>query len=317
MGVSTPIEWCDSTINPTTGCDGCELWGLLDKPPLPPRYGGPCYAGNTHEKRLARRMPERYAADFTEVRLAPGRMAEAAGWPDLTGRARPDKPWLDGMPRTIFVGDMGDVLSRGVPFEYLHRELVVAASSAKGSRHVFLMLTKQSKALLAFGAYLAERGVAWPVNLWAGVSLTTPASLGRARDLMLCPAPVRFFSVEPMRAWIDLSEFLPGMVANKARRELCGGARGVDWVIVGGESDQYEYKAQAFEMKWAFRLLAACGEAGVPVFMKQMGSHPVVLEGMRVTFEDRHGGDWSEWPGPLRVRQMPSIPVPAVSGGLF
>ncbi len=29
MGLKTNIEWCDSTVNPTTGCDGCELWGRV------------------------------------------------------------------------------------------------------------------------------------------------------------------------------------------------------------------------------------------------------------------------------------------------
>jgi hypothetical protein len=23
---NTKIQWCDSTINPVMGCDGCELW---------------------------------------------------------------------------------------------------------------------------------------------------------------------------------------------------------------------------------------------------------------------------------------------------
>ena len=27
MSVKTKIQWCDSTVNPTMGCDGCELWG--------------------------------------------------------------------------------------------------------------------------------------------------------------------------------------------------------------------------------------------------------------------------------------------------
>ena len=25
MGLETNSEWCDSTVNPTTGCEGCEL----------------------------------------------------------------------------------------------------------------------------------------------------------------------------------------------------------------------------------------------------------------------------------------------------
>ena len=27
MSIKTKIQWCDSTVNPTMGCDGCELWG--------------------------------------------------------------------------------------------------------------------------------------------------------------------------------------------------------------------------------------------------------------------------------------------------
>lgn len=41
MGVKTNIPWCDSTINPTSGCIGCELWNGRDI-----RH---CYAGNWHE----------------------------------------------------------------------------------------------------------------------------------------------------------------------------------------------------------------------------------------------------------------------------
>jgi protein gp37 len=26
MSVTTKIQWCDSTCNPTMGCEGCELW---------------------------------------------------------------------------------------------------------------------------------------------------------------------------------------------------------------------------------------------------------------------------------------------------
>ena len=29
MGLHTLIEWCDSTVNPTAGCTGCELMRLL------------------------------------------------------------------------------------------------------------------------------------------------------------------------------------------------------------------------------------------------------------------------------------------------
>lgn len=36
MAKNTPIQWCDDTVNPTAGCDGCELWNKKHKS---------CYAG--------------------------------------------------------------------------------------------------------------------------------------------------------------------------------------------------------------------------------------------------------------------------------
>ena len=54
-----------------------------------------------------------------------GRMAEAAGWSDLSGTRRKDKPWLEGMPRLIFVSDMSDALSNSVPFPYLRDEAML------------------------------------------------------------------------------------------------------------------------------------------------------------------------------------------------
>lgn len=26
MALQTPIQWCDSSVNPAMGCGGCELW---------------------------------------------------------------------------------------------------------------------------------------------------------------------------------------------------------------------------------------------------------------------------------------------------
>src|SRR3712207_3863109 len=98
---TTVIEWSDSTVNPVSGCSGCELW-------TPERRT--CYAGQLHH-----RWPHNpgFASDFDVPQLFAGRMAAAAAWSDLADLARPSKPWLNGMPRLIFVSDMGDALSEG------------------------------------------------------------------------------------------------------------------------------------------------------------------------------------------------------------
>jgi hypothetical protein len=52
-----------------------------------------------------------------------------------------------------------------------------------------------------------------------------------------------------------------------------------------------------------------CREAGVPAFVKQLGSTPRALTGTGVAemiqLGDRKGGDPSEWPAGLNVRQFP------------
>jgi protein gp37 len=261
--------------------------------------GGPCYAGNFHERRLAKSLPDLYAPSFTEVRLVPGRMAKSAAWSDLRGKDRPDKPWLNGMPRTIFVGDMGDIFSRDVPFEYLERELINVATSKNGQRHIWMVLTKQAGRLAQFAAWLTDRGIAWPANVWAGVSVTRRSTLTRLNFLRQVPAAVRFASHEPGLERVDWERVYggnPSMNLNVLNW--------LDWLIVGGESDQGRDKARPFDVDWIRSTLRQCRAHRTRLFVKQLGSN--VRDGAnRVQFEDSHGGDWVEWDPEFRVREMP------------
>jgi len=103
MPKDTNIHWCDSSVNLMMGCDGCELW----------REGSRhCYAGTLTLRHAGRKgWPE----SFDRPRLFPERLAGALRWPDLTGTARPGKPWLDGLPRVVFVNDMGDTFTESLP----------------------------------------------------------------------------------------------------------------------------------------------------------------------------------------------------------
>lgn len=280
MSIKTKIQWCDSTVNPTMGCDGCEIWGAQRKT---------CYAGTLH-LRFGGVSPG-YAAKFEEVALFPGRMREAAEWPGLAGKRRPGKPWLDGLPRIIFVSDMSDSLSATVPFEFLREEVVENVSSEAGLRHRWLWLSKRPEQMSKFSRYLASDGFEWPENLWAGTSITSQATTTRIRHLLDVgdDRTVRFLSIEPQVEAIDLRHWLPE----------------VDWVIQGGESGR---NARRFDVAWASSLIEDCRSLGVPYFLKQLGSH-VLGPGSPMRFEDSHAGDWSEWPEALRVRQMPITAV--------
>jgi protein gp37 len=303
MSKDTLIQYCDSTVNPSTGCDGCELWGS--------HKSGPCYAGHIHQGRMAAALPELYDPDFTVVREAPGRMREAAAWPDLRGKARPDKPWLNGMPRTIFIGDMGDIFSKAISFDYILREVIQTVISEKGYRHIWMLLTKRGRRMADFARWLATQGWKWPPNLWAGVSVTGKATMRRIDGLLELTAPVRYVSFEPLYESVDL-----GCVPGDIR-----------WAIIGGESQQEGVEPQPFGLDWARKLIGQCAAAGVPVFMKQIGSLPYEGEGEFIpTAPDRHPDPWKrsfdgsnmlEWPADIRVRRMPEWPDWNPPGRLF
>jgi protein gp37 len=272
---TTAIQWCDSTENPTMGCDGCELWN---------EQRATCYAGVLHRRFSG--VSSGYAPSFEEVTVFPRRMERAARWSDLAGTNRTDKPWLNGMPRLIFVSDMSDALSESVEFDYLNREVIQVVQSEMGQRHRWLWLTKRPQRMAAFSDYITQP---WPKNLWVATSITTQASTARIKHLFRVgdEDTLRFLSVEPQWEPIQLTEWLPQ----------------IDWVIQGGESGP---QSREFQVEWAESMIAQCGKFSVPYFLKQLGSN-VLRNGKLIAFEHSHGGNWAEWPKHIKVRQLPEV----------
>jgi protein gp37 len=273
MGKDTNIEWCDSTINGTSGCDGCELWNWKHRT---------CYAGNLQTRRLSKSLPSLYSADFSEVRMIPGRYAQAASWSDLRGMERPDKPWLNGMPRCIFVGDLGDTFSRAVTDDYLTRELLGAITSKQGRRHFWMLLTKRPKRL----AELSEKWGGLPRNVMAMTTVTNQTFANiRIRELLDVRCYWRGLSIEPMLGPVDL-QAMPLDLDNQLFRywpltgahiadgynepRVLPGSAIIHWVICGGESGT---NARPMHPDWARSLRDQCSAAGVPFFFKQWGNY--------------------------------------------
>jgi hypothetical protein len=144
-----------------------------------------------------------------------------------------------------------------------------------------------------------------------GVSVEDQDRLHRIDELKDTPAAVHFVSIEP------LLEQLGALVLD-----------GIEWVIVGGESGP---GARPCALEWVSGIVQQCRSAAVPVFVKQLGAF-VVSEGRtspagtmanptealrhyrapngdvwawRDGLSNRKGGDMSEWPDDLRVRQFP------------
>ncbi len=151
-------------------------------------------------------------------------------------------------------------------------------------QHTYQILTKRSDRMwnnLPFGW---EGG--WD-NVWLGVSVENQEAVFRIEHLIDTPAKTRFLSIEPLIGPVILPELI-----------------NISWVIIGGESgnDNGEYKYRPCEVMWIEDVIKQCNDQGVPVFVKQMGTHLSKQMGLK----DRHGGDISEWPGHLRIRNFPN-----------
>lgn len=328
------IEWTDEVWNPTTGCTrvsaGCDH----------------CYAFELHDKRhLAWKRgswdaaPAQYHQPFSTVQLLESRLTQPLRW---------------RTPRMVFVDSMSDLFHADVPDEYIAEAYAVEVAAYW---HTFQTLTKRPerrRALLSNPAwrelvaekaakhvnrlrgteqvvlgphrtgyrsrsYLATVHMArWsegkPRNQWEGVSVEDQrAADTRIPELLATPAAVRFLSCEPLLGAVDLDWWLwdrPDGMYIQPR---------IDWIITGGESGPH---ARPTDVEHIRSVVRQCQSAGVPVFVKQLGSMPCVgqvetaagsdvFEPDLVKLRDRAGGDPSEWPEDLRVREWPRQAVPA------
>lgn len=259
MSEKTYIEWCDSSVNLQMGCDGCELWN-------PQTGNSHCYAGTlTRRYEGAKGWPEK----FEIPKIFPERIQASLRWTDLTGKTRPDKPWLNGLPRLIFLNDMGDTFTESLPVDWLAPFLPEMADSP----HQWLILTKRPR---RFAAFAKEHPL--PKNVWAGTSVTSGRTLKRIDELLTIPAAFMFISCEPILEPIDLARYVGspnsdgycircGIEWDEPHKCPPGFGRRPDWIIAGGESGLGSRKMNP---DWARAIRDQCVGASVAFFMKQM-----------------------------------------------
>jgi protein gp37 len=142
-----------------------------------------------------------------------------------------------------------------------------------------------------------------PENVWYGTTVEDQERTDRIRSLVMVPARVRFLSCEPLLGPLDLE------AQSDPMREGVPAIAGIDWVIVGGESGHH---SRVFDIQWARDIRDQCRKVGAFVFIKQLGSNPdnsAQPDGslIQAGITDSKGGDWSEWPTDLRVRELPSV----------
>jgi protein gp37 len=146
-------------------------------------------------------------------------------------------------PQLIFVNSMSDLFQQGVPVPFISR---VFDTMRSAHWHLFQVLTKRSERLLELSPQLE-----WPENVWMGVSVENQKYTFRIDHLRRTNAKVKFLSLEPLLGP------LPAL-----------NLKGIDWVIVGGESGP---GARPMSAEWALDIRDQCKAARVPFFFKQWG----------------------------------------------
>lgn len=245
MGDRTGIAWTDRTWNPWHGCTqvspGCAH----------------CYM--FREKRQYGQNPELVVRSRTKFD-AP------LHWPD---------------PARVFTCSWSDWFHvtadawRPAAWEIIRR-----------TPHLtYQILTKRPERIA--GALPPDWGPEGYPNVWLGISAENQTMLDRRVPWLLSvPAAVRFVSAEPLLGPLD---FKP-----RPHRDMClvcgegpaavhdhpGGyqTRGLDWIIVGGESGP---KRRGMRIEWAASILAQARQAGVAFFFKQVSAaRPGVVDGV-------------------------------------
>uniref|UniRef100_A0A7C3Z7C4 Phage Gp37/Gp68 family protein n=1 Tax=Desulfobacca acetoxidans TaxID=60893 RepID=A0A7C3Z7C4_9BACT len=146
-------------------------------------------------------------------------------------------------PRRIFVCSMSDLFHSQVPDDFIFQ---VFETMAQASWHNFQVLTKRSDRLAALAPHLP-----WPSHIWVGVTVESSDYLSRIDHLRQVPATVRFVSLEPLLGPLPTLNL-----------------RGLDWVILGGESGP---GARPLVREWVTAVRDLCQEFTVPFFFKQWG----------------------------------------------
>ena len=273
--MSTEISWTDETWNPTVGCsrvsagcDNCYAMKVAHRG-LTEAHKGLTFYDDSGEHRSGNG-----GIDWTgEVRVMPDRLDTPLHW---------------RKPRRVFVDSMSDLFHDDVPVEFIQS---VWVTMCKTPQHTYQVLTKRPARMMR----LLNAAPDWVVklatlpNVWLGTSIENDRYARiRIPHLLRTPAAVRFLSVEPMLGDVDLHPYLD---------------QGIGWVIVGGESGP---GARPIDLAWVERVIVDCEAAGVPVFVKQLGSVWAKEHGAA----DRKGGAPAEWPKHLRVRVFPeSVPA--------
>jgi protein gp37 len=146
-------------------------------------------------------------------------------------------------PKRVFVNSMSDLFHRDVPLSFIKNVFSVMNCA---HWHQYQVLTKRAERLEEL-----SRELPWAPHIWMGVSVENDDYLWRIEHLRRTCAQIKFLSIEPL-------------IGPLGKIDL----RGIDWVIVGGESGP---GARPMDAEWVRQIRDQCLRAAVPFFFKQWG----------------------------------------------
>lgn len=274
MGRETAIQWTDATWNPWYGCTkvspGCAH----------------CYMF---------REAKQYGRDPEAVTRSKTKFTEPLRWErELVAQAR----GAAITPKRVFTCSWSDWFHEAADAWRDEAWAIV-----RQTPHLtYQILTKRPERIAEH--LPSDWGEGYP-NVWLGVSAEYQRQAEERIPLLLgAPAAVHFVSAEPLLGHLDLRDWIthdPFVLLHHAGLDALSAPRPrtVGWVIVGGESGGHE--ARPFNPAWAQSLVDQGRANDASVFVKQLGS----VWAREHHARDWHGGDWSEWPDELRVREFP------------
>jgi protein gp37 len=174
-----------------------------------------------------------------------------------------DLPLRWTRPKRIFVNSMSDLFHLDVPLSYIKDVFDVMH---RAHWHQFQVLTKRAERIEELSPKLE-----WASNIWMGVSVENDHYAYRIDHLRKTAAQVKFLSIEPLIGPIGALNL-----------------RGIDWVIVGGESGP---SARPMNAEWVTGIRNQCRRAKVAFFFKQWGGVQKKKTGRTL-----EGRTWDEMP---------------------
>lgn len=188
-----------------------------------------CYAEKETFRKMHNPNLEKYKLGFDVVVEHPYTLEEPYTWKN---------------PSTVFVNSMSDLFHKDISLEFIQKVFKVMNDTPQ---HTYQVLTKRHDILEKYSNELN-----WTDNIWMGVSVGNQIATRRIKSLVGCGAKHKFLSIEPFIE--EISEI---------------DLKGIDWVIVGGESGSNAVRPMKKE--WVLKIKDKCIEQNVPFFFKQWG----------------------------------------------